>query len=770
MGPAAPTWITRSARYARGAATSCLLLAAVYSTPLGAQQFELFCDPGDKEIWGLHFAGNRTFDDATLAASINTEPSGVIRRWFRIMGDRRCLDRLELSRDSVRLIVLYHRRGFPRVAVGTRLAETAARVDITFTIDEGEPLLVDSLAVVGVDSLPPPLPVRLVRNLPLRRGGRFDTPIIEATRDTLEQRLRNEGYALAEVLRSFESDTVAKRNEVTYSVISGPRLRIGEVQLGVEAQAPGARQHVNPNKLGRLIGIRRGDLYRQRDLDAATRSLYLTDAFRHVGITIDTSSIPQLGDTAVRLQVNLVENPMSLSRVSGGWATLDCFRAQASYTNLNFLGRLTRLELNGRMSKIGNGAPLAFARSLCPQLANDEFSDTLNYYASATFSQGVLFGLRTIPALTIFSERRSEYQTYLRTVPVGVAATMQVVPRFGYPLALGYQVERGRTEAQPALFCALFSICEDEARRTLLELRWQAVVSAVMTRNRVDNLANPARGSLARLELRHASTTIGSDPRIQFNRGVLDAALYRRVNSGIIAAARLRVGSVIGSNIEVDGETRRAFIPPQERLYAGGANTVRGFQQNELGPVVYRIRRIPNTDSIPSVRRGDTLFFEVTNAASVERVEPLGGDNVIMGSVESRIASPILKDYLQYALFVDAGAVWNERRAGLREKFPGLRVTPGIGVRVYTPVGPVRLDVGYNPYDRPAGAAFVLGGRAGGEQPLYCVSPGNDLPVTVRGALPPLQAEGTCPASFAPQRGRSFIRRLTFQLAIGQAF
>jgi outer membrane protein insertion porin family/translocation and assembly module TamA len=97
-------------------------------------------------------------------------------------------------------------------------------------------------------------------------------------------------------------------------------------------------------------------------------------------------------------------------------------------------------------------------------------------------------------------------------------------------------------------------------------------------------------------------------------------------------------------------------------------------------------------------------------------------------------------------------------------------VTPGVGVRVYTPVGPVRLDVGYNPYNRPEGAAFVLGGTAGGEQPLYCVSPGNRLPVTDRQGLPPIQAEGTCPATFSPPRGRSFLRRLTFQLAIGQAF
>ncbi|MGH7710779.1 MAG: BamA/TamA family outer membrane protein, partial [Gemmatimonadaceae bacterium] len=644
MGLAASTWITRSAPVARRA-ISAALLAAAGATALGAQDFDPVCDPGDQEIWGLHFSGNRSFDEATLAAGLNTEPSGALRRWFRVLGDKRCLDKLELTRDSLRLIVFYQKHGFPRIRVGTRLVELRAdRVDITLSIEEGDPLRVDSLAVLGTDSLLPATRDRLVRNLPIKKGDRFDTYLIEAARDTLEQRLRNDGYALAEVLRSFESDTVAKRNEVTYTTLPGPRLRIGELQVNVDAQAEGERQHVSPRKIAQLVGIERGDLYRQRDLDAATRSLYLTEAFRHVAITIDTGSLGQLGDTAVRLQVNLVENPLTLMRVSGGWATLDCFRAQASYTNLNFLGRLQRLELNGRTSKIGNGEPLSFARPLCPQLANDDFSDTLNYYVSATISQGRLFGLRTVPALTLFSERRSEYQAFLRTVPIGIAGTLQHLLRPGYPMALGYQVERGRTEAQPALFCAVFSVCEDEARRTLLELRWQAVASAAVTRDRVDNIANPARGSIARLELRHASTAIGSDPRIQFNRAVVDGATYHRLDPGIIVAGRVRLGTVIGGTIQVDGETRRAFIPPQERLYAGGASTVRGFQQNELGPVVYRIA----PESMDTVRMGDTVFFEVDNAARVERVEPLGGDNVVVASLEFRLASPVLKDYLQY--------------------------------------------------------------------------------------------------------------------------
>ena len=766
MGLAVYTWITRSAPVARRATLACLL-AAAGATSLGAQEFDPICDPNDKEIWGLHFTGNRTFEDATLAAGINTEPSGALRRWFRVLGDKRCLDRLELTRDSVRLILFYQKRGFPRIKIATRVAELSGdRVDITFALDEGEALRVDSLAVLGTDSLPLETRDRLARNLPIKKGDRFDTPLIDAARDTLEQRLRNDGYALAEVLRSFESDTIAKRNEIVYTVLTGPHVRVGELQVNVDARAEGEQQNVDPSKIARLIGIRRGDIYRQRDLDAATRSLYLTDAFRHVNIAIDTASLGQLGDTAVRLVVNLVENPLTLMRVSGGWATLDCFRMQATYTNLNFIGRLQRLELIGRMSKIGNGEPLGFARSLCPQLASDDFSDTLNYHVSATISQGRLFGLRTIPSLTVFSERRSEYQAFLRTVPIGISAGLQYLPWEDYPLALGYQIERGRTEAQPALFCAVFSVCEEEARQTLLQLRWQAVVSAALTRDRADNLANPTRGSIARLEFRHASKLIGSDPQIQFNRAVLDGAAYARLEPSVILAGRVRLGSVIGATIEVDGETGRAFIPPQERLYAGGASTVRGFGQNELGPVVYRI----DPSSLDSMRVGDTLFYEVSNDARVERVEPLGGDNVVVASVELRLASPVLKNYLQYSLFADAGAVWNERRAGVNEKFPGLKITPGVGVRLYTPVGPIRLDVGYNPYDRPPGAAFVLGGVPGGEQPLYCVSPGNNLPVTERPGQPAEQADGPCPPTFAPPTARSFFRRLTFQLAIGQAF
>jgi outer membrane protein assembly factor BamA len=58
---------------------------------------------------------------------------------------------------------------------------------------------------------------------------------------------------------------------------------------------------------------------------------------------------------------------------------------------------------------------------------------------------------------------------------------------------------------------------------------------------------------------------------------------------------------------------------------------------------------------------------------------------------------------MRLAAFVDAGSVWQR---GATNSTAALRVTPGIGLRLSTPLGPARLDVAYNPYRLPAGTLF----------------------------------------------------------------
>ena len=82
--------------------------------------------------------------------------------------------------------------------------------------------------------------------------------------------------------------------------------------------------------------------------------------------------------------------------------------------------------------------------------AKHYFSDTVNYYAGATVRQPLLFGLRLAPSLTLFSERYSELDAYLRRTTIGGVASVTRETRPRTPLTLAYQLEYGRTQAADA--------------------------------------------------------------------------------------------------------------------------------------------------------------------------------------------------------------------------------------------------------------------------------------------------------------------------------
>jgi outer membrane protein insertion porin family/translocation and assembly module TamA len=577
---------------------------------------------------------------------------------------------------------------------------------------------------------------------------------------------------MAEVLRSFETDTAARTATVEYGVITGPRSWLGTIRVHVDSSRTG-ESHVDPARLRAVLGIREGNLYRERALEGAKRGLYLTDAFRHVDISIDSASMAD-GDSLVTIDVTTTEGELRSTRASIGWGNLDCGRTQGEYSDFNFLGRLLRLDLTGRLSKIGTGYPFDFASALCTsQVKRDPLSDTLNYYVGATLSQAALYRLRYVPTITLYSERRSEYSAFLRDTPIGALASVFREGNGRWPMTFTYQMELGSTVAQPAFFCGVFQVCEVAEQNRLKERKRLATVGWTASHNVANDLTNPTAGYVLRFEARHASPAVGSDPTLQFNRLLGDVSFYRVVFDGGILALRLRAGTVIGTRLALpSGKTN--FIPLQERMYAGGPTTVRGYRQNELGSALY----VPS--SVVEVKVTDsTSYWRADPNLTGERVVPSGGDNVALANLELRLRSFFLPELVQFALFVDGGEVWNRKQAELGG-FGTVKVTPGVGVRVNSLIGPVRVDIGYNPYARPEGPAFFTPDPTkydkGFPLNLICVSPGNTLlvhnarPQTGKDPIPPTQDAGECPRTYQPTRRASFLGRLTFNFSIGQAF
>jgi len=739
------------------------LCTIIFAASASAQ--ETNCDAGDREVRKLSFTGNTAFTDTELSKIIVTTASPFARTVLHLpLTVRRCLDRNELPKDRARLVIFYRRRGYSDATVDTVVRASGSGVEVNFVVHEGLPTKLASLVIEGLDS------VRnrssIISRLPIHAGQRFDRVNLDAARDSIARRLRNSGYPRAEVNNTFDVDDSLRLAYDTISVEPGPFTRIGAVQVEV-VPFSGKSQQVPDRVVRKIIGLDSGRVYREDELLEAQRTLYRTEAYQHVSIIPDTATSPT--DSVVDIRALLAENTTRSARLGAGYGTLDCFRVTGELSNYNFLHAARRIDLTTRLSKIGRGDPLSGLDALCPQARRDPFSANLNYYLGATLRQPLYSRLRFLPTITVFSERVSEYNAYLRTTTIGGIASIDWRKWRTVPVTFAYSLDLGRTQAQPALFCAVFNVCDRGDRARLQENQRLAVISGVVSRDRSNNFLSPTRGYQWRVEARHASPYIGSDTALQFNKLVAERSHYWGIPGGTVIAFRVRGGAVFGRSFG----TTTGFIPPQERLYAGGPTSVRGFPQNELGSAIY----IADNYSLvtrPGQAGLDSVFW-ADSGSTFRRAVPVGGNSMIVTNLELRMPSPFLPEFLQWTLFTDAGDVWNRGRAGSFQNF-SIKVTPGVQLTAFSPVGPVRLVVGYNPYSRPSGPLYYevpggapldeIGTPAGS---LPCVTRGNTLGVHLAddGLR---QNEGRCPGSFTPGNARSFVRRLTFSLAIGQAF
>ena len=664
----------------RGAVRLVWLVAALVSAaPLFAQERQLV-------VRQLEFRGNRAITDEVLASAISTTNSSWFARTFLFrwlgLGAKRYFDPQEFRRDVVRIGVLYKRSGYYDAAIDTLVRRTTEDVYITFNIKEGEPIVVTTLTIIGLDSLQERGRRAALEDLPLRQGDPFNRYAMQASADTLTQRLRDHGYPSATVFTGFEVEKPERRASVSLEVAPGRRAVIGRIKV------VGAIR-VDSSLVRKLLVARPGRRYSQEELFQSQRNLYESDLFRFASVNIDSAAF-QPGADSVPLLVQVNEGKRRRIRGGLGYATNDCFRGSLGWTSRNFLGGGRVLDLTSRVSKVGVGAPLdwGLADNICGASRNDTVgSAKLNFYLGASVRRPAFLSPNNAITVSVFTERRSEYKVYLRQETGASIALTRTTPRRRNPLSLTYTLSYGRTQATAQSFCAFFNACTPDIIDVLRQNRMLATLTATGNFPRVNSQIDPTRGSIGSLELTHSSKYIGSSPLQQFTRLVGSMAWYRPLSRNVVLSWRVKGGVIVSPNVDVASGSG-AFIPPEQRFYAGGPNDVRGFDRNELGPVVY---------VIPQSAVGPPLI------ADSVRVAATGGNSVAVANVELRVPSPILSSRLRLAAFVDAGGVWQH---GSNERPAVIRVTPGVGLRIATPLGPARLDVAYNPYKLQPGTLF----------------------------------------------------------------
>ena len=166
-------------------------------------------------------ATRRSAPTSSSARVLSTPSSGICNHTaLARLGTRRCFPDIGLANDVLNLQTFYRNYGFYDTKVDTAVVPVGPqRVDIVFRITEGQPLILDSLAISGLDSVPER--ERILRDPVVKVGERVGPLLVAAQTDTILARLRNNGYPKATAFRAFDTHPSEHRAELGLDVQTG---------------------------------------------------------------------------------------------------------------------------------------------------------------------------------------------------------------------------------------------------------------------------------------------------------------------------------------------------------------------------------------------------------------------------------------------------------------------------------------------------------------------------------------------------------------------
>jgi outer membrane protein insertion porin family len=666
-----------------------LLAVLVPGAPVDGQT------PTRPEIVSLDFEGNESFPTRTLRNAIVTrqsECSSFVLRPFCLMGAGFAIDRAYLNprvfdQDYIRVQLYYYLRGFREVQVDTvieRVEET--RVRITYHVDEGRPILISSLDLVGIDDESERS--AMMRALPVSEGEPLNLRRLDIVRDTLTQRMRNRGYAHADVLRNIDINLEAYEARVEFDVFGGPRSRFGPIEVV-------GNQQVSEAVVRRMIGLREGEEYSQERIFEGQRSLYNLDIFRHAAIVQDLEHSP---DSVIPLRVQVNEGNTHRVRLGGGWTSAECFISEGRWVSRNFQGGARRMVVRSRFSNLG---ARQLEESLCGGAGTGEYGD-VNWAVGTDFTQPWIFSPRNTFTASVYAERQSLQDVFIRQA-LGLSLSLSRSLGAGTLGSLSYRPQLARLDAAEIFFCTTFLVCDPQEIDILQASNRLSPVGVTYSRDRTDRAFSPRGGYTLVADFEHASQVTAS--HFDYERAVVEGTVFQSLPGDVVLAGKLRAGwlnprEFRGLTAAVEDSGRPRVAHPQKRFYAGGANSIRGYAENQLGPQVVSVDLAELLFPVGDRTEGVCTPEEVAaltcdpSALGASRFfsRPTGGSNLLEGSVEFRF--PVLEPLLGGAAFVDFGQVWD---TSSDTSVSDLRFTPGIGLRYSTPIGPVRVDVAYRP-------------------------------------------------------------------------
>ncbi len=637
------------------------------------------------------FEGNRKITTRALRKVIQTKSQEM-------------LNYSKLSQDINELKSFYSGHGFQKVAIKYEIQtdKETNTAQVKILIDEKQRIRIKNIYVEGNESVPTKTILNMMKTRPawIFRRGYFDEETFESDIEKIKRYYQELGFLDAGATADFKYEEEDKLMFITLEIDEGERYITGEITISGNIVLP--KEEIEDRILtvegdsfsySRLrmgvdsireyyyqMGYMNVELYVDRKINAETRRIdldYTINASEVVYVgRIDIKGNTKTKDVVIRRELRVYPG----ERFDGAKIR----RSKERLYNLGFFEDIY-FDTEETQDPLVRNLVISVKETKTGEFAFGGGYSSVDQFIGFVQVTQRNFDLFNFPYFTGDGQNLS-VRANLSTIRRDFEVSWTEPWIFDYPLAFGfdaYHRTHSRTSAVGygyqevrvggdvrfgkefgeylggSLMYKLEQInisnLADEATKDLVDERGENWISSLklgMTFDTRDNIYVPKKGFFSQVILENVGGFLGFDKDF-LKAFLLTSYYYSFFDKKIVLEVKGRTGFC-----DSYGDTDE--VPIYERFYAGGAYTVRGYRERRVGP------RDPGSSA------------------------PIGGETMAIANIE--LTFPIYEKVIKGAVFYDVGNVWRR----LEDYFSGgFKHGAGVGIRVKTPIGPLKLDCGY---------------------------------------------------------------------------
>ena len=596
--------------------------AIVTPLPRNRVDLKLLFEEGDAaKIKQVNIVGNELFDDETLFKIMELKFGAP---WWDFTSETR-YQQQTLSGDLENITSYYKDRGYLRFAISSTQVSMTPEKDgiyIGMNVEEGEQYTISGVELVG-DLLG--FEDFLNQVLPLSEGELYNQATVTYTEEFISKYFGRFGYAYPTVTTIPDINDDDKTVKLSLSVDPGKRIYVRRInfQGNVITSDEVLRQN-----LSQLEGTWLSDQLLESSKSSLSRLTYME--------TVDFETIRVPGaDDKVDVEFKVKEQASGSFQAGIGYGDNTKLSLNAGIQQDNFLGTGKRIGLN--LSTV------SYQQSIQLDYTDPYFTiDGISLGGSVGYSKfdGGNFGV-------------VQYDSERYQVGVNVGYPINEVNRISFGLTYAnVELSSDNTSfEQTSRFYDQFRSLDNPDSAIKYE---SFLASASWTRSTLNRGLFPTDGSSQRASF--SITTPNSD--VNYFKFIADTKFYYALSKNqrwsVLARMRLGYGNGYG-----DKSGRDQILPFTENFTAGGADTLRGFEDNTVGP--RGVQRI--SSQIGTTPFGTPIFGSPDTDQVGVSPRSLGGNAMAIGGLELIVPTPFIEtefdSSVRTSIFIDVGNVWD---------------------------------------------------------------------------------------------------------------